>query len=103
MSRVPIKFDIKPRPILHIIARDLETERHIINEINKRRKEDPDYLTDYYVFLSYKGECEMEVWNGELESIEIEDGYEPDKDAQKTIVESGESTLINKIKRFLRV
>jgi hypothetical protein len=55
-------INIRTKPILHIITRDLETEKHIINEIKKRRKEDSTFLKDYYIFYSYKGECKIEVF-----------------------------------------
>ena len=94
---------IKPKPILHIIARDLETERHIINELSKRRKEDSTFLEDYYVVCSYKGECKVEVLNGELETMEMDDAYVPDEECIDNLIEPDAfDRFIDKVEYYIR-
>ena len=95
---------IKPKPILHIIARDLRMEEHIKNELKKERHRNSTFLQDYYVILSYKGECKIEVFNGEIETLEMEDGYKPDEECIDKLIEPNRfDRILNKIAKLLRL
>lgn len=51
----------KFKPILHIIARDLETEKHIRQAFKEAREKYPDFMMDYSVVFSYKGEVDIKL------------------------------------------
>jgi len=51
----------KAKPIVHIIASDPDTEEKVMEIINFHKEENPDFLEEYELIISHKGEIDVKV------------------------------------------